>query len=357
MKKIQQNVYVIYTILFIIIVGVIFSIFFINDKTFIWQADGLKQHFIILKDFHEAIREFISNPSNGLDLFSWEMGLGMDVIGQYSYYVLGDPFAYLSLLFPTQYLEIVYSCLIILRLYFIGIAFIQYAKYHHANNHQNSQKNILLGAILYTFSSFALFAGVRHPYFLNAMILFPFLLLGVDKLLKENKKVPLTVWVVISAISNYYFFYMHTIMIVIYAIIRYLCEYRKEGVKHFFRKLGSGILIYLIGILCGLLNGLFASGAGQVLVVYLIFCMKKETHLVRAVSVAVLATSSIFAIIGYSSFVDFDIKKVIVLSVIAAISGFVGAKLMKKIPANVLNITSGVLIILLTGYKMFFGGN
>lgn len=116
-------------------------------------------------------------------------------------------------------------------------------------------------------------------------------------------------------------------------------------------------MIYLIGILCGLLNGLFASGAGQVLVVYLIFCMKKETHLVRAVSVVVLATSSIFAIIGYSSFVDFDIKKVIVLSVIAAISGFVGAKLMKKIPANVLNITSGVLIILLTGYKMFFGGN
>ena len=116
-------------------------------------------------------------------------------------------------------------------------------------------------------------------------------------------------------------------------------------------------MIYLIGILCGLLNGLFASGAGQVLVVYLIFCMKKETHLVRAVSVAVLATSSIFAIIGYSSFVDFDIKKVIVLSVIAAISGFVGAKLMKRIPANVLNITSGVLIILLTGYKMFFGGN
>ena len=75
------------------------------------------------------------------------------------------------------------------------------------------------------------------------------------------------------------------------------------------------------------------------------------------VQTCALPISSIFAIIGYSSFVDFDIKKVIVLSVIAAISGFVGAKLMKKIPANVLNITSGVLIILLTGYKMFFGGN
>lgn len=116
-------------------------------------------------------------------------------------------------------------------------------------------------------------------------------------------------------------------------------------------------MIYIIGILCGLLNGLFASGAGQILVVYLIFCMKKETHLVRAVSVAVLATSSIFAIIGYSSFVNYDIKKIILLVIIASFSGFFGAKIMKKIPANILNISSGILIILLTGYKIFFGGN
>ncbi|MDD3304370.1 MAG: sulfite exporter TauE/SafE family protein [Clostridia bacterium] len=115
-------------------------------------------------------------------------------------------------------------------------------------------------------------------------------------------------------------------------------------------------MIYFIGILCGILNGLFASGAGQILVVYLIFFMKKETHLVRAVSVAVLATSSIFAIIGYSSFAKYDITKVIVLGMIAAISGFIGAKLMKKIPATVLNLTSGILIVLLTCYKIFFGG-
>ena len=42
---------------------------------------------------------------------------------------------------------------------------------------------------------------------------------------------------------------MHTIMIVIYAIIQYVCEYRKEGIKHFLKKLVSGILAYIIGIL------------------------------------------------------------------------------------------------------------
>ena len=82
---------------------IVFSVFVINKRSFVWQDDGLKQHYIILKDFNEKVRNFLSNPSEGLDLFSWNMGLGLDVIGQYSYYVLGDPFAYISLLFPMQH--------------------------------------------------------------------------------------------------------------------------------------------------------------------------------------------------------------------------------------------------------------
>ncbi len=244
-EKLNNNkIYAIYTALFILIVCIVFGIFFINNRTFIWQADGLRQHYIILKDFNEIIRNFLSSPQEGIKLFSWNMGLGFDIIGQYSYYILGDPFAYISLLFPMENLETAYSFLVLLRLFCIGISFIVYAKYN-----SNKNKSILLGAIIYTFSAFSLFAGVRHPYFLNAMILFPLLLLGVEKLLKENKKVFLCTFVTVSAISNYYFFYMHTVMIVIYAIIKYFCEYRKEGIKHFLQKLSSGIIIYIIGIL------------------------------------------------------------------------------------------------------------
>ena len=287
MEKIKsKKIYAIYTALFIFITCIVFGIFFINNRTFIWQADGLKQHYIILKDFNNIIRSFFKSPKDGIRLFSWNMGLGLDVIGQYSYYVLGDPFAYISLLFPMEKLESAYNFLVLLRLFFVGISFIVYAKYNsksqdkeslskeglnkallskekqnkellYKENKQNQKKenkvanskNILLGAIIYTFSSFSLFAGVRHPYFLNAMILFPLLLLGIDKLLKENKKIFLCVFVTISALSNYYFFYMHTILIIIYAIIKYFCEYKEEGIKSFFKKLGSGIIIYIIGIL------------------------------------------------------------------------------------------------------------
>ena len=119
---------------------------------------------------------------------------------------------------------------------------------------------------------------------------------------------------------------------------------------------GSFSMIYIIGLLVGILNGLFASGAGQVLVFYLIFILKKETHMARALSVAILSISSIFAIFGYSKVVDLQINNIVTLIIIAIISGFIGTNLMKKIPANILNFMSGILIVSLTIYKMVTGG-
>ncbi len=115
-------------------------------------------------------------------------------------------------------------------------------------------------------------------------------------------------------------------------------------------------MIYVIGFLIGTLNGLFASGAGQFLVFYLIFILKKETHIARALSVSILSISSIFAVFGYSNFVQFNMMKVITVVIVAIISGIIGAKLMKKIPANILNLISGILIVGLTIYKMIQGG-
>lgn len=117
------------------------------------------------------------------------------------------------------------------------------------------------------------------------------------------------------------------------------------------------MMIYVVGILVGILNGLFASGAGQFLVFYLIFIKKMETHVIRALSVSILSISSIFAIFGYMTMVKFDFIKICILVAIAIISGIIGSKLMKKIPSNVLNLISGILISVLTLYKIFFGGN
>lgn len=245
-EKIKQiypkiNVYLIYTILFTILSFLIYYIFLKTGKSFIWQEDGLKQHFAILYNFNETIRNAFTN---GISLFSWETGLGLDVIGQYSYYILGDPFAYLSLLFPMNKLELAYNLLIIIRMYFVGIAFLAFCKYNKKDNF-----NSILGCIIYTFSGFMLYSGVRHPYFLNAAILLPLVFLGIDKLLKEDKINFFIIMIAITAIVNYYFLYMITILGIIYGLVKYRSEYRNQGIKVFLNKLSKAFLGYIIGIL------------------------------------------------------------------------------------------------------------
>ena len=240
LKVKKDRTYMKYTMLFCIISFTVFFAFIKYNKSFVWQGDGIKQHFAILCDFNQIVRNMFQN---GIPMISWNMGLGLDVIGQYSYYVIGDPFAYISLLFPMEHLEIAYNVLVLLRMYCVGLAFIAYCKYTKKENF-----NTILGAIVYTFCGFTLYAGIRHPYFTNTAIFLPLTLLGIEKLLKENKKIFLTFIIFVSAVSNYYFFYMITIVAVIYGIIKYIFEYN-HGIKEFFKKMGSAILCYIIGIL------------------------------------------------------------------------------------------------------------
>ena len=96
MKFNNLKMWLSYTVIFIILILVIFKQFFDFDASFVWHLDGIQQHFAILYDFNETVRSFLKNVSEGVPLYSWEIGLGSDIIGEYSYYVIGDPFAYIS---------------------------------------------------------------------------------------------------------------------------------------------------------------------------------------------------------------------------------------------------------------------
>lgn len=241
-EKIKKyNSYIIYTIIFTITALLSFWFFIKMGKSFIWNIDGFKQHYVILYDFNKMMRNLFES---GISLFSWNMGLGLDVIGQYSYYILGDPFAYISLLFPMKYLKYVYNILVILRIYCVGIAFIMYCRYNKKDNYST-----IIGAIIYAFSGYIFYGAVRHPYFTNPIIMLPLIFIGIDKILKEDKYIWFTVTITILAIMNYYFLYIVTILAVIYAVIKYIVEYRQNGIKDFGIKIAKTALHYIIGVM------------------------------------------------------------------------------------------------------------
>ena len=107
-------------------------------------------------------------------------------------------------------------------------------------------------------------------------------------------------------------------------------------------------MIYFLTLIVGFLNGFFSSGAGQILVFYLIFIRKDDTHKSRALSVLLLSISSFMSLVFLINFEKIKIFEVLFLIVSSLIFGVIGTKIMKKINSNLLNLISGILISVLS---------
>lgn len=131
----------------------------------------------------------------------------------------------------------------IIRLYLAGVAFYIYCLY---NSYKPEQ--ILPGVIIYVFSFYTIVVSVLHPYFLNPLIYFPLILLGVDKVLKERRPLLFILSCALSAASQFYFFYMMSILMFIYGIVRYI-QYHLKITKDLAKEIGKFIFYYIIALM------------------------------------------------------------------------------------------------------------
>ena len=232
----------IYTGLFAIIVGFICYIFMKNGKEFIWHTDGLKQHIVTLEYFRNLLITFIKTGE--FSTFTWNIGFGLNMFGNFAYYIFGDIFSYISIFVSETSVETLYSILIFVRVYFVGISFLYFCKYKNMNTLSS-----IIGTLMYTFCSFSLYTLVRHPFFMNAMILFPLIMVGIEKIILEDKKIFYTIMIALLFIMNFYFAYMIAVIIAIYGIILTIYTYKKDGAKKIITKLAQVLAYSLIGIM------------------------------------------------------------------------------------------------------------
>jgi len=111
-------------------------------------------------------------------------------------------------------------------------------------------------------------------------------------------------------------------------------------------------MIYFIGFISGFVNGFFASGAGNIIVLYLVFILKIDSHVGRTISIAVLSITSIYTIFGLRNVANFQFDKVVLILVISGICGIIGSKIMNKIDSKVLNLVSGIIVVSLAVYGL-----
>lgn len=109
----------------------------------------------------------------------------------------------------------------------------------------------------------------------------------------------------------------------------------------------------IIGLLAGLISGLFSTGGGMIIVPALIHLLKIDDTRARGTSVfcilPMVITSSFFYYKG--NFINWKIA--ILCSIGGAIGGYIGAKLLKKVPAKYMKIAFTIFLIYIS-FKMLF---
>lgn len=234
-----------YTALFALLMSIWAAIFALNGQSFIQYGDTLKQHYPFLVYYGRWLRQAARCVLTGAAVPTWDfsIGYGADIITTLSYYGLGDPLDLLAAFVPGRWTEQLLEGLIVLRLYLAGLAFMAFSR-----RHGNSRFGTLLGALAYVFSAWPIQAGLIEPVFLVPMYCFPLMLLGADDLFEGRSPVLYIAAIALTALSNFLFFYMAAVLLVLYAIAVYSKRYGAKNLRTLPPLLAKFIGFALVGI-------------------------------------------------------------------------------------------------------------
>lgn len=239
----RKKYYCWYTVIFLISFFVVFAVFFLNGRSAVWNADGLTQHYPNLLYFREWAKEILNNifVEKKFEIPMWDMtlGEGSNVLNVLSF----RPLMWLSLLCPGNYLEIFCWVRIMLSLYLAGITFSMFC-----NKFKKLDFSCLLGALSYVLSGVAVYYFVKHNLFLELYIFLPLLLLGVEKIFRNESAKMFVASVALAGMSYFYNLYIITFFAVLYATIRFIFLLRDRSLLNFGKQILRFGGYYFLGL-------------------------------------------------------------------------------------------------------------
>lgn len=204
---------------------------------FIIKGHGV---FTLIDDFNYQQIPFnmVSNSAikNGDIYWNWYTDLGSNFIGSYSFYTLGSPFFWLSLIFPARIFPYLIGPFLILKYSIASLTaymyiqrFVQYKPY------------ALIGAALYAFSGFQV-VNLMFNHFHDVTALFPLLLIGLEELIEKKRFILYTLMAALMSTLSFFFFEGQIIFLIIYFCVRFLSYDFKKYIKEVPKCLAGGLL-------------------------------------------------------------------------------------------------------------------
>lgn len=207
-----------YIVLFLVMFACMYASFFLAGRTFIWTDDGLTQQYTTFVELGDWMRRFLGNifvaHTFEVPMWSQELGYGQDYLIWIAG-ALGNPINWLAVFSDARTAELLLDLTVPITLFLAGLAFTRLALYH-----RNDCFSTLLGAMVYVFSGSTIVA-FNQVFLVYPMVLAPWVVLGVDKIIDGKSPITFIVFVALAGLYSLYNTWMICILLVVYCMVRF----------------------------------------------------------------------------------------------------------------------------------------
>ena len=190
----------------VVIMVIIFAqrgIFPFGEESFL-RTDMYHQYAPFFSEFQHKL------SGGGSLLYSWNIGMGINFSALYAYY-LASPLNWFLILCPKNLVIEFMTYSIVLKIGLSGLSFAWYLRRHCNRN----DFGVAFFGIFYALSGY-MAAYSWNIMWLDCILLFPVIMLGLERLVKERKGMLYSICLGICILSNYYISIMICIFLVIY---------------------------------------------------------------------------------------------------------------------------------------------
>ena len=200
---------------------IIYLPFLVIDKgMFVYYGDYNVQQIPFYQMCHDMIR-------SGDVRWNWYTDLGSNFIGSYAFYLIGSPFFWLTIPFPSAAVPYLMAPLMILKL---GTASV--ASFGYLRRFVKEPSYAFLGALMYAFSGYSIY-NIFFNHFHEVIAFFPLLLSGIEEFFVEDRRGVFALAVGLMATVNYYFFFGEVVFAVLYFVV---CAMNRRDFRVTFKK-------------------------------------------------------------------------------------------------------------------------
>lgn len=200
----------------LVLAAVIYLPFLVIDKgIFVYYGDYNVQQIPFYQMCHDMIR-------SGEVGWNWYTDLGSNFVGSYAFYLMGSPFFWLTIPFPSGAVPYLMAPLMMLK-----IATAAATSFGYIKRFVRNPDYAFLGALMYAFSGYSIY-NIFFNHFHEVIAFFPLLLIAMEEYFVDGRRGAFPLAVGLLATVNYYFFFGEVIFCVLYFIV---CAFTRRDYK------------------------------------------------------------------------------------------------------------------------------